>query len=192
MTETVFEKIDSHNRAFYGFYPLGALWNIKAWRRYFAFVVSICALAWIAFGWDSVWSQLKPFKENMIPLLLGEISLRSLFEEGRQFYGQGNHFSAPVIYGITFIYLSRYLERTGINKSLNFFATTALSLMNIGIFELAWNRLYSLFQGQTWAFTFRPKQVNNLSFSVRSPLSAFSRSSICMLTVTDLIFQDDL
>lgn len=173
MTQSVFEKIDTYDRRVLGFHPLGALWNVKTWRRYLGFIVIVCSLCWVFFGWDSVWAQLKPFQENLLLFLLGKIPLRSLLEEGRQYYGQGNHFSAPVLYGISFIYLSLYLEKVGIKKSYNFFVTTSLSLFSVGVFELTWNRLYSYFQGQTWAFTFRPKQINNLAMFVLFTIVGF-------------------
>lgn len=82
-------------------------------------------------------------------------------------YGIGDHWSAPVIYGLCFIALSIYLERNGVVRSLNFFVTTGLSLGNIGFFELVWNRLYSWLQGQPWTFSFViQQQIRNLSFFI--------------------------
>lgn len=156
--ESIFKKIDSHDRSFLGFNPLFALKNVSAWRKYFALCVVVSGALWGAFGWDSCWSQLKPFGENIIPLLTGKISLRSVWEMCRQFYGIGNHFSAPVIYGLSFITLSLYLEKVEIKKSLNFISSTAFSLASIGVFELTWNFLFAHFQTQPWTFTFVPEQ----------------------------------
>lgn len=158
----VFKQIDSQTRSFCGFNPAAILWNVTIWRKYFAVCVLVASLAWAFFGWDSTWTQAKPIIENIFPLLQGKISLRSVLEQSRFFYGIGNHFSAPVIYGLAFICLSFYLEKVGITKSLNFCSTTALSLMSIGIFELMWNSAYAFFHGQTWVVTFQWKQVTNL------------------------------
>jgi len=73
----------------------------------------------------------------------------------------GNHFSAPVIYGVAFILLSIYLEGKGIKKSLNFFSTSALSLMSIGVYEWMWNLSYAVFQNQWWSVSFNWKQGGN-------------------------------
>ena len=173
--ETIFDKIDAQKRSFYGFNPVAILWNVTNWRKYFAFCVVVGGICWIVFGFDSTygfgwlcsdstWSQAKPFLEdwNWLKLLQGKVSFTDLWEQSKVYYGMGNHFSAPVIYGLAFIYLSLYLEKVGIKKSLNFCSTTALSLMSIGIFELMWNSLYAYFHGQIWVVTFQWKQVANL------------------------------
>lgn len=160
--KTVFEKIDAQKRSFLGFNPVAVLWNVTNWRKYFAFCAICGAVAWAVFGFDSTWSMLKPFGDNLVQLLTGKISLRSVWELSRAYYGMGNHFSAPVIYGIAFVTLSFHLEKVGITKSLNFCSTTALSLMSVGAFELIWNSCYAHFHGQTWVVAFKWKQVTNL------------------------------
>ena len=169
MMESVFDRIDAQKRSFLGVNPAAILWNVTNWRKYFAFCVVCASVAWIVFGFDSCWSQLKPFIDyfsifirNPFAEINSGIPLRELWAESYVYYGIGNHFSAPVIYGLSFIYLSRHLEKVGITKSLNFCATTGISLMSIGIFELMWNSCYAVFQGQTWVITFQWKQVTNL------------------------------
>lgn len=162
MVESVFEKIDARNRSFYGFNLAAILWNITNWRKYFAFCAFAGGVAWCVFGFDSTWSMLLPFGENWVGLLLGTVSFASVWELSREFYGIGNHFSAPVIYGIAFVALSRYFETVGIRKSLNFCSTTALSLFSVGVFEIMWNSGYAFFHGQTWVITFQWKQITNL------------------------------
>jgi len=144
---------------------------VKNWRRYFAFCVVCASVAWILFGFDSTWSQATPYIDYFTSIFISNptgalrdgIPFVQLWKDSRQFYGVGNHFSAPVIYGLAFIGLSLYFERSlGIVKSLNFCATTALSLMSIGIFEVMWNSFYALFHGQVWVVTFQWKQITNL------------------------------
>jgi hypothetical protein len=134
-------------------------------------MVVASAFLWVCFGFDSTWEQLNPFFDalfrNPITALVDLFHPSSILRiEMRSFYGMGDHWSAPVIYGIVFIILSIHLERMGIAKSRNFFITTSLSLMNIGIFEVLWNLFYSIFHNQPWAFTFVPKQLYNLGFFV--------------------------
>jgi len=168
--ESVFDRIDEQKQSFLGVTPAAILWNVTNWRKYFAFCVICGLVAWGVFGFDSCWSQLKPFIEyfssifikNPIVELRNGIPFAELWAESRTYYGIGNHFSAPVIYGSAFIYLSLYLEKIGIKKSLNFCSTTALSLMSVGTFELMWNSFYAHFHGQVWVITFQWKQVANL------------------------------
>jgi len=168
--ESVFEKIDRQKKSFLGITPAAIMWNVSNWRKYFAFCVVVASICWILFGFDSTWSQTKPFIDyfttifikNPFHELRNGIPLAELWADSRTYYGIGNHFSAPVIYGLSFIVLSLYLEKVGIIKSLNFCSTTGLSLMSIGIFELMWNSCYAIFHGQTWVITFKWKQVTNL------------------------------
>lgn len=161
--QSVFDKIDTHERTYLGFNPFLWMRNIRMWRLYFSLLVVGAASFWIVFGWDSTWSQILPFVDNFIPLLQGKVSFASLWAESKALYGVGNHWSAPVIYGSTFVLLSRYLETVGIKKSYNFCVTTLFSLMNIGVFELLWNSFYAVFQNQIWTITFKWKQISNLS-----------------------------
>ncbi len=134
------------------------------WRKYFAVCVVASLFFWVFFGFDSVWAQLEPLINGMVPLILGKTTLSTVLEETRVMYGLGNHFSAPVIYGTAFVVLSIHFERKGIVKSLNFFCSTALSLMNIGVFELIWNPLFAYYQNQVWVITFKWLQLGNLLF----------------------------
>lgn len=169
--KTVFDKIDSQKRSLLGFNPMFALQNISMWRKYFLVCVIVTGSCWVFFGFDSSWSMLKPYIDYVTSIFIknpiGEIAIGIPFKELRGqaqfYYGVGNHFSAPVIYGLSFIYLSRYLEDIGIEKSLNFCSSTGLSLMNIGIFEWSWNLCYSQLQNQPWTIMFRWKQASNLT-----------------------------
>ena len=167
---SVFERIDATHLAFFGLSPLGFMKNISAWRKYFAVCVIVASLCWGIFGFDSTWEQLQPFVTYFSsvatnPMLLAEgIPFAALWAEAQHYYGLGNHFSSPVIYGLAFIFLSIHLEKKGITKSLNFAASTSLTFFSIGIFEWAYNICYAVFQGQPWVITFRWKQSSNLSF----------------------------
>jgi len=159
-TPDFFTRLDSLSFPLpFGFDFFGWLWNVRGWRRYFLFCVVACSVCWAVFGWDSTWGQLKPFAEW---LLNPSKPLSEVWVESRRYYGIGNHFSAPVIYGTAWILLSLYLEGRGIKRSANFILTSALSLMNIGVFEWLWNSCYAYFQHQPWVVTFAWKQVTNL------------------------------
>ena len=158
----IFEKINKKNFSLFGFSPYAVFQNINVWRKYITLLVIVTSICWLIFGFDSTWSALQPFGKNFTPLLTGQISLTEVWQQSQMFYGIGNHFSAPVIYGIAFIILSLYFEKLGIKRSLNFFSTAALSLMSIGIFEWIYNPFYATFQNQPWVIIFVWKQVTNL------------------------------
>lgn len=156
-----FSRLDSLSFPLpFGFDLFGWLRNVRMWRRYIFACVLACVACWLFFGWDSTWGQLKPIGEW---LLNPSKPFSAALAESRRFYGIGNHFSAPVIYGTAWILLSLYLEGRGFKRSANFLLTTSLSLMNIGIFEWLWNSLYAYFQRQPWVVTFAWKQVTNLA-----------------------------
>lgn len=160
---SVFDKIDSFNLTFLGFNPLGALKNITVWRKYIVILIFFSSLSWLIFGWEATWNQPAAYVKALPALLVGETSLSTVQAEVDHFYGVGQHLSSAVIYGICFLLLSIHLEKYNIKKSLNFFITTALSLMSIGIYEIIYNVLYSNLQSQPWTFTFAWKQGLNLT-----------------------------
>lgn len=164
--KSIFDKIDSQKWTFKGFSPFAVMQNAKTWRRYMLFCFVATVLCWAVFGWDSTWSMLQPYASNIGALLTGRISFAEVRAQSQVYYGVGNHFSAPVIYSIAFITLSLHFEKYGITKSRNFFATTSLSLMSIGIFELIYNVAYANFQNQPWTMAFVWKQVTNLVFFI--------------------------
>ena len=160
--ETVFDRIDKQKASFLGVSPFAILWNVKGWRMYFSFCVVAAGLCWMILGFDSTWSMAMPYVENISSILAGTADWGALWVESQAFYGIGNHFSAPVIYGLLWILMSLYYERIGITKSFNFCVTTSLSFMSIGMFEVLWNTCYAVFQGQIWTITFQYKQISNL------------------------------
>jgi len=159
----IFVLLDRASLRLGSFDFLGFLWNIHAWRRYFLFCVVACSTCWLIFGFDSTWSQLLPFVDNFPQLLAGKASFSQVWKETQKYYGTGNHFSAPVIYGSAWILLSIYLEKIGIRKSKNFILTSSLSLANIGLFEWIYNLLYANLQNQPWTIQFVWKQATNLT-----------------------------
>ena len=161
--DSLFTKIDSYNKSYFGFDPIGAVRNIHMWRRYLALLVLASAIGWIALGWESTWNQVSMFFQYLPGILIGQTSLATFSLKVSQYYGIGQHLSTAVIYGICFILLSVYLEKINITKSLNFFLSASLSFMSIGIYEITYNILYSQLQHQAWTFSFTGKQGLNLT-----------------------------
>jgi len=161
--KSIFQIIDERDDTFLRLQPFNVLSNVSMWRNYFALCVVVSAICWIVFGFDSTWSQLTTLVKAIPEVLAGNMTMLEAKAASQAYYGMGNHFSAPVIYGLLYIALSLHLEKLGIHKSENFSITTLLSLSSIGIFELCWNTGYAIFQHQYWTIAFIPKQIYNLT-----------------------------
>ena len=161
---SVFEKIDNWNLTIFGRINL-TRWmrGIKGWRFWAWLCVVVSTWFWMAFGFDGTWDQLKIYWDLLPKLLTGQMSLYQVHQASLVYYGVSSHWSAPIFYGLAFIIISNYLEGLGIQKSYNFFMTTSLTLLNIGVFELTWNYLYSILQNQAWTFTLQWRQGFNIS-----------------------------
>ena len=148
--KTVFERIDESDYHIGSFYPFLVLRNVTAWRIYFRFIALFGFCLWLVYGFDSVIEQTYPLIDNFIPLLMGKISFSEIVAMMQEVYGKGSHFSAVVIYGVAWLYLSDTLEKNGITKSFNFFSSMLLTFLNMGIFEIAWNRACAYYQNLPW------------------------------------------
>lgn len=167
-SETVFDQIDKLSLRIGPFDLAYAFSNVRGIRRNIMVLVVLSMGLWMVLGFDSTWEQINPFLEAPVQSIQALLSTGPAHDELlyniRKYYGIGNHWSAPVIYGLAFLILSRYLEAQGIVRSLNFFVSTALSLANIGIFEFIYNRCYSLYQSQWWTFSLMWPNARNILF----------------------------
>jgi len=159
----VFDKIDSVNCQVLGFNPVGALQNVRVWRRYIFVLTVTSALCWMVLGWESTWNQAFTYVKSVPWLLMGQTSFIEVHNQASTFYGLGQHLSTPFIYGVCFLLLSLHLEKHRIVRSMNFFFSTALSVFSVGVYEIIYNVLYSNLQNQPWTFTFAGKQGLNLA-----------------------------
>jgi hypothetical protein len=155
---TVFEVIDSSNFHIGGFYPANIFKNTETWALYFRLIVYIGTMFWLVFGFDGTINQLTPLFSNIVPILTLKADYVTIFTEMQSLYGKGSHFSAIVIYGISWLILYERLKSVGIIKSFNFFMVMMLTLLNMGIFEVAWNQSCAYFQNLPWLL----KQPTNI------------------------------
>lgn len=183
--DTIFNKIDSYKHSFLGFNLVGAFGNIGMWRKYILFVSIGSLFSWLVLGWESTWNQLGTYIESLPRLLLGQVDFGSVHLAASTYYGVGQHLSTVVIYGVCFLLLSFHLERHGVGKSMNFFFSTALTFMSIGVYELVYNVLYSSLQNQAWTFSLAGRQGLNLSiFTLFVVLGA-----VCVVYLRSLHFK---
>jgi hypothetical protein len=156
--KSVFEKIDESNFHIGGFYPANIVRNVHAWRAYFKVIVAVALFSWVFFGFDSVINQFSPLYDNFWNILFFKANWSAILQEMYSIYGKGNHFSAVVFYGVSWLILQSSLEKVGIKRSFNFFMVMMLTLLNMGIFETLWNRTCAYFQNLPWLL----KQPTNI------------------------------
>lgn len=139
-------------------------------NRKIAFMLAVGGLvAWILFGFDSCIGQPMMVISKLPEFFAGRITIDGLVQIWNNHYGKEMHYSAFVIYGLAYWYLSRYYEKhLGIVKSKNVAFTCSFVLLSIGLFEFYWMGSYSYFQNQAWVTTFRFPQakiiLQNMAF----------------------------
>ena len=153
-----FDFLDRLSFEWKGWKPLSFLWFVEGWRVVAYYGVFICGLLWIWVGFDSCFDQIQYFLFGLPRFFAGEIGWNGLVELFWSRYGIGTHFSAFVIYGLYFIYLSLHLETLGVHRSMNLALSMFLTMLSISVFEWSWMVSYAVFQGQTWVLTWKTGQ----------------------------------
>jgi len=182
MSKTLFDDIDKMELRFAGRDWMPIVSDVALLRKRILILVVICAGFWVLLGFDSTWEMIfvvekaifdSPF--SVIPDLLNPNS--QLRIDMWSLYGIGDHWSMPVMYGLTAIWLSLRMEKRGIVKSLNFFTTAGIMMMVGGVFEFIWNRFYGVIHGQPFVYTFElgnKQTLNLIVFAFMILLGVFS------------------
>ena len=155
-----FGFIDSLNVTFHGN-------NLNIFQKHVrvrkvAFAVALFSLlAWVTLGFDSAILQFYyPVETLGIGILHGNIpTFDQLHARYDWAYGKEMHWSAFVIYGLMFWFLSKHFHSCGIEKSKNLAYTFACCFFAISVFEFFWMGSYSYFQNQPWVATFMMPQL---------------------------------
>lgn len=135
----------------------------------------ICLVAWIVFGFDSTPLQFIHVVYEGIPALIsGEtVDLVGIYSS---YYGKEMHYSAFVIYGLLYYFMSKNFEKAGVVGTKNMIYSFAVMFFSISVFEWFWIIGFATFQNQPWAFTWAFPQlkilIQNLGFFVVGCLTA--------------------
>jgi len=134
--------------------------NLNIFQKYkrvrvTAFGLAItCLAAWIVFGFDSTPLQFVHVMYELPRFIMGHVSFDDLVVTYNTFYGKEMHYSAFVIYGLMFWFLSRHFEKhLGIKGSKNIAYACSLTFLSIAIFEFYWMGSFAYFQNQPWVIT---------------------------------------
>lgn len=158
-----------------GRWDLNLLKEDKKLRKIILNISIALYVVWFVFGFDSGTGQI----EWPIIYIIGNLFLKgktygpmtfdgNLTWSGITYwsdwaYGKFMHFSAFVIYGFAFYFLSNYLARSmNIRGSENTIYSFASTLFSISIFEYFWMISYYIFQNQTWILKFQWPQLRIL------------------------------
>ena len=120
-------------------------------RLAFFFAVGLGLVPWILFGFDSCIAQPLMCLYRLPGLLLGNLTFGEWAHTWTEYYGKEMHYSAFLIYGLTYWALSRHFDvKLGIEKSKNVAYAASLTFLSIAIFEFYWMYSYAIFQSQPW------------------------------------------
>lgn len=141
--------------------------------RKMSFSIAVTALVcWIIFGFDSTPLQfIHVLYEGIPTFLAGQASLADLAGIYNSYYGKEMHYSAFVIYGLTFWFLNRHFDKNlSIVKSKNITYAAGITFLSIATFEFFWINSFAFFQNQPWVATWQMPQlrilVQNLLFLI--------------------------
>lgn len=121
----------------------------------------LCGVAWLIFGFDSTPLQFVHVLYEGIPALISGESV-DLVAIYNSYYGKEMHYSAFVIYGLLYYFMSKNFERAGIKGTKNMVYSFAVMFFSISIFEWFWITSFAVFQNQPWAFTWQFPQMKIL------------------------------
>jgi hypothetical protein len=149
--------------------------KVHAVQRIALFGSLICLTAWVVFGFDSTPLQFIHVLYEGIPALISGESV-DLFGIYSSYYGKEMHYSAFVIYGLLYYFMSKNFEGAGIKGTKNMIYSFAVMFFSISVFEWFWIICFATFQNQPWCFTWSFPQlkilVQNTGFFVAGCLTA--------------------
>lgn len=121
----------------------------------------IALVAWMIFGFDSTPIQfIHVVSEGFPQLIAGEsVDLLGIYNS---YYGKEMHYSAFVVYGLLYFFMSRSFEKAGILGTKNMVYSFAVMFFSISVFEWFWIICFGVFQNQPWAFTWAFPQMKIL------------------------------
>lgn len=142
--------------------------RVRATALYFS--LSMLA-AWVIFGFDSTPLQfIHVLYEGVPAFLTGHATLNDLVQIYHSYYGKEMHYSAFVIYGLCFWFLSRHFHKNNIFNSRNIAYSLSITLCSVAVFEWFWIISFGVCQRQPWVYSLRWPQLKilfqNLAFSV--------------------------
>jgi len=151
-----------------GFLDFNIYRNFAKLRKTIFIFALVSIAGWIVMGFDS--TPLQIFNP-LVEIIQGEYSVHQFWERYNYYYGKEMHWSAIVIYGLAYWWLSRHFDRKlGITKSKNVCYSLAITVFSIAIFEWFWMCCFAVFQNQWWVITPKMPQfrihLQNAAFSI--------------------------
>jgi hypothetical protein len=146
--------------------------NYRHFRNIILGVAVVSLAAWVIMGFDSTPLQIiNPIMEIVLgqqatiaaKLNYGTISNWQFFWlRYNWYYGKENHWSAWVIYGFLFYFLSKHFDKIGISKSKNLCYAVTLVGLSVATFEFYWMWSFAFWQHQPWVATWAMPQLRIL------------------------------
>jgi hypothetical protein len=147
-------------------------------RLAFLFAFGLGLVPWVLFGFDSCVGQPLMMLHKLPDLWLGHITFDAWLGIWQEYYGKEMHYSAFLIYGLMYWFLSRHYDfKLGIKRSKNVAYAASITFLSIALFEFYWMFNYSRFQNQPWVLSLVFPQarivIQNIGFITVGSIAAF-------------------
>lgn len=133
--------------------------NYERLRKSILVLSIVCLGAWFVFGFDSTPLQ---FLDPIMEIIMGKYPLSDFWMRYNVYYGKEMHYSAFVIYGLCYVFLSRHFDKLEIKMSKNVCYSASLTALSIALFEYFWIGCFATFQNQPWVVTWAMPQLRIL------------------------------
>jgi len=110
-------------------------------------------------GFDSTPLQIL---DPIIEIVQGKYVLADFWSRFNYYYGKEMHYSAFVIYGLAYVFLSQHFDKFGVKMSKNVCYSASLTALSIALFEYYWIGSFAVFQNQPWVVTWAMPQLRIL------------------------------
>ncbi len=169
-----FGTLDNLNLRYIGF-QFNILKNDEKLRKaLFEIFFIIPLVCWVLLGSDSTVDQIEYAILNIPNFLLGKLDSNGLLQIYNSYYGLGTHWSAPVIYSLLFIGVSKHLhDKLDTKNSLNLSLTAGVVALTIAAFEFYWQFSYAVFQNQWWVLSLQPPELTIIMRNVLFAVAGF-------------------
>ena len=140
-------------------FDLNIFRNYEKLRKSILILSIVALVGWFVMGFDSTPLQIL---DPIIEIVQGKYVLADFWSRFNYYYGKEMHYSAFVIYGLAYVFLSQHFDKFGVKMSKNVCYSASLTALSIALFEYYWIGSFAVFQNQPWVVTWAMPQLRIL------------------------------